>query len=512
MRADAARGSVSGGSSRIATASRSIVQATIGVFAYCASLCATAQPPQPAATIALERASCASSTCHGGVIDRGEHWSFAWTLWADRDPHAQAGLVLHNDLSNAIVFSLDPSIAQKRVDGDESWTVDRDNLLRRRCISCHASVTQSDCEVQNRPIDPLLLRQGVSCQSCHGDSEKWLHQHYAPDFAVSEASEPHVAQSEIVAQKKAVGMLDTESILGRASGCVRCHVGSRTADGLVRDMNHDLIAAGHPLLRFDLLHYDAALPRHWAKKKGTLDFYESFVRTRKAGRALTLAAAAKLAAERAADHQKESSLDWSQRKVPWPELSDYDCYACHQVLSMDQYLLPTSQPGPELQVSSGLPIWNAWHSVGEKKLSEKALRALSPNQIDPAALAQGGQKLANDYLEEARQRATTTDVDAAAFLQAARAMLSQPPERQPPKERPPRSWNEAAIVYLDVEAALRQLSGSGGDESDRYRKMHDALLGNVQPLLQFDQGFHSPSNFDHDAAAAFTKKLLEITE
>ncbi len=418
----------------------------------------------------IERASCAASTCHGGAIGRGESWASSWTVWADRDPHANAGITLYSDLSTQIVFALDPKIAAKQAAGDGAWLLDRDNLLRRRCLSCHATAQVLDCQPSGERIDSLQLAGGVSCQSCHGRADQWLHQHYLPGFATSNDADPIAAHSKDSNFKISVGMLDTETIVGRSSRCVRCHVGSRDADGLIRDMNHDMIAAGHPVLRFELGTYNEALPKHWSPNKGPFAFSKSPVQVRQAGRAITLAAAAKLAAQRAADYAKGGN-------VPWPELADYDCFACHQSLSMEQYRLPPDAKPSALQVSSGLPIWNSWHTVGQREFNETTLKALAPNAVDADRMAASGIKLANTVRAEGIAIAQNGGTDAKVELDR----LQQTP--------PPSDWYEAAVFYLDAEAALREFS-AGKDEP--YRR----FLNQSRPLLQFDSGVNSPGRFD----------------
>jgi hypothetical protein len=56
----------------------------------------------------------------------------------------------------------------------------------------------------------------------------------------------------------AAGMVDTKDLATRARTCASCHVG--TARNVV---DHELIAAGHPDLVFDLEAFSAAMPRHW---------------------------------------------------------------------------------------------------------------------------------------------------------------------------------------------------------------------------------------------------------
>ena len=90
-------------------------------------------------------------------------------------------------------------------------------------------------------------------------------------------------------------------------------------------MNHDLIAAGHPRLNFDYGTYLRSLPPHWAERDrdvsppklrpATDEFRHWLV-----GRAATTAASYRLLADRAT-------------RGPWPELAEFDCYACHHGLS-----------------------------------------------------------------------------------------------------------------------------------------------------------------------------------
>src|SRR5690606_14143956 len=74
----------------------------------------------------------------------------------------------------------------------------------------------------------------------------WVQGHLSDDWAVGSA------------------MRNNRDYVDRLDGCVRCHVGSRRDDGVIRDVNHDLIAAGHPALRFEPWSALRRLPRHGA--------------------------------------------------------------------------------------------------------------------------------------------------------------------------------------------------------------------------------------------------------
>jgi hypothetical protein len=119
-----------------------------------------------------------------------------------------------------------------------------------------------------------------------------------------------------------LGMIDTENLLVRARVCAACHVGSSE-----NDMNHDMIAAGHPPLRFELASYEALLkPKHWNDRPARLATPNYELQLWSAGRLAAADAALELLASRAAGESTHSL----QR--PWPELSEANCFACHQAL------------------------------------------------------------------------------------------------------------------------------------------------------------------------------------
>ena len=65
---------------------------------------------------------------------------------------------------------------------------------------------------------------------------------------------------------KAVGWMLRE-VGNRAKACVGCHIGAPAeGDWPLRDMNHDMIAGGHPRLQFDLRLFLEAMPEHWYEK------------------------------------------------------------------------------------------------------------------------------------------------------------------------------------------------------------------------------------------------------
>lgn len=415
----------------------------------------TASGDVPPAGKYLGSASCASATCHGGPIRDEASWNSSLTLWQAHDPHAGAGRLLYDDDSRRMVELLDPSI-----DSDAAY----DRLLRRRCIACHVTATPEDT-VSQEPLDARLIHEGVSCESCHGPSADWLESHLQKDWSRQGSSTSEPGDGHAL-------MRDTRSIVGTAETCARCHVGSRSEDGLVRDMNHDLIAAGHPPLRFDLMTFLLNLPPHWdADAAGRQELFSSHIRLRDIGRKMSLAAAAMLAAERA-----EAVLE--DPAVPWPELSDYDCFACHQSLTPKSYRLPgRTEKDPWLAVSDGLPMWNGWHARQLVGLSVEHLRRLAPGAVAPDELARSARQLAER------------------FRAAASAAQAEPPpdpqERiretvESLRESTPRDWHWAAVWFLDLQAAVADLARDERNAviAEAYRR---AIDEQVAPLLRFPE-------------------------
>ena len=258
--------------------------------------------------------SCASATCHGGIASNEATWRTSFSVWESRDPHSGAGLILANEQSRAIIALLEPPAA---ISQDAML-----DALKRRCTSCHVTSESSPAtfasgteQTSHAQKASLSLVSGVSCESCHGAASEWLDRHTRADW-----------NQDATRFSVAVGMLDTEDLLPRIDVCVRCHLGSRTADGLVRDMNHDLIAAGHPALNFDMAEFMHRLPPHWdseafAKRESGV----TAVQRNSAARWRVMAGQARLTLQRLEAHSQHPA-------IPFPELSEYDCISCHHEL------------------------------------------------------------------------------------------------------------------------------------------------------------------------------------
>lgn len=274
----------------------------------------------------LAATSCSATSCHGGpqagVADPRLAGDSAYTLWFQSDPHARSWESICGPEGVAMMRRL------RIVDGDRIVDVAGFN----NCLACHnshlvptapaalaefRSQTHAAAVPENTDgvADPEHT-EGVACSSCHGPAEKWIHSHYSRGW------DPAAASDE--------GYMPNDSFVVRARMCASCHVGDHD-----RDMNHDLIAAGHPALRFEMASHHARLPKHW-RDKGEEDWGRHEAALWAAGAIASADAWLSLQQGRATKKTAVST---------WPELSAYDCGSCHQHLRLQEGPSGPSIPG-----------------------------------------------------------------------------------------------------------------------------------------------------------------------
>lgn len=284
---------------------------------------------------------------------------------------------------------------------------------------------------------------------------------------------------------------------------------------MVRDMNHDLIAAGHPALRFDLLTYHEFMPHHWDDRGAAeKSFNESPYRVRMTSRYAGLAAAARLSGERA-QHSLDEQAKQQPLSVPWPELADFDCFACHQSLSPRAFRLPKSVDGKySLKISNGLPLWNAWYAAplaaaaSMTEIADDSVWKLRPKPGNQAEWIAATKKLADAYHEKATAEASAQPP--VAPFAPIRAQLNR---------RAPSDWHSAAAIYFDLDTAARELINRP-DSSELGKEVAKVLKEDVEPLLQLGLGeteaevrASSPGDFDPlTFREAILKALNSVSE
>lgn len=244
----------------------------------------------PAGPLALGAGACAAEACHGsaaaweGKIDRNEY-----TLWKTKDRHARAYETLMSERSRRIARNLGIEAAHSA----------------QRCLDCHA--------YSGPAADSAIRAEGVTCEVCHAPSVDWLG--------------PHAA-----ARPVDEGMPSFKDPARQAQLCLSCHLGKGG-----KSVGHELIAAGHPDLRFEAAVFAELMPAHWRRKE------TEGARLWLVGQAVALRESLRQLAERAAGGSWDG----------WPDFADFECLACHHELRR-----PSLRQQGEYEGIPGLPSWN----------------------------------------------------------------------------------------------------------------------------------------------------------
>jgi hypothetical protein len=409
--------------------------------------------------------SCAAAGCHN-TNGRADKEGSEYSIWAGRDKHARAYEVLREPRSVEMVRKLRWG-TKAHEDG--------------RCLNCHST--------NDGFTPPEILADGVACESCHGPSEKWRTKHYQAGWkALGAAAKIHE------------GFLPTKDLSSRVQMCVECHVG-RSGGGQV---DHDMIAAGHPRLMFEYSAYQHLMPRHWSADKEP--YGAKFeVQAWLLGQVATAKASVELLAARAERAAAGGKV--------WPELAEYNCYACHHSLQAESW---RQQRGYGDRKPGAMP-WADWSLFGPRALVRlkapgapatdpfEKLAELMQNPAakpaDVAAAAKGTVKELDDWLS----RLKTTPPTAEQVRTFVRALVND--------TAVPGDWDQAAQHYLAVVALLTGLGEM--DPAFKDAKFREPLARLRQPL-KFTQSdattFDSPTRFtpaDYRAALEKLRAALE---
>jgi hypothetical protein len=284
-------------------------------------------------------------------------------------------LIQQNEYTTAIEYDRH-TLAYQVLLGEKAATIAR-NLaptnggveipahLDQRCLACHVTPEASALTKQGGKPDLAVANwrlAGVSCEACHGPASKpdhpWLAKHTAPaEWRLKFEKAPQDPAW------KQYGFTDLGELRTQAQVCAGCHVGSPPVvrDGKTiipaRDCNHDIMAAGHPRLNFELVSFRNNMPPHWnvAKKGQNTNEYEAKVWSH--GQFASAEAALKLLAYRA--REAERAEKQPEAIVRWPEFAEYRCYACHSDLNTGWR---KADPHPNRKVGS-LPYDNWYHEM-----------------------------------------------------------------------------------------------------------------------------------------------------
>ena len=251
---------------------------------------------------------CMTTACHGSNVPDAKIWQRAGKIWFDQDPHAQAYTSLLTAASVKIVSRL---VNEELKPSSQAYR----DILKAKCVSCHAS--------ENAPETQLAL--GADCQVCHGSVDAWGSQHYSSEWKA-------LGKSRFDDTK----MFNVESLVSRAQVCSSCHIGELNRRGrLDREVDHTLMAAGHPPMHFDFESFSRRYPVHWDTKDERVGIGSSMGLERwRIGKITSAITRLKLLVARA-----ERATSQSATMHDWPELTEYSCSSCHHALVQPSWRL-----------------------------------------------------------------------------------------------------------------------------------------------------------------------------
>lgn len=393
--------------------------------------------------------SCAASSCHGSVRPAAGSriLQTEYTTWVVQDKHARATEVLNN----AVSLRMAKILGIGRPDGEQ------------KCLTCHAV----DAPTQQRARS--YSAEGVSCEACHGPASGWLG--------------PHTTRGWTHAQSVAAGMYDTKDLVRRTEKCASCHIGS--AD---KSVDHEMIAAGHPDLVFDLEAFSSAMPRHWRSE----DPWQN-VRAWSVGQIVQL-------------REGLERLSTRSKGGAWPEYAELDCFSCHHSLTR-----PENSWRQELgygQRRPGNPPWNHARFA----VARQVARVADAGSAD--ALESQIQNLASEVSKLQADR--TRVVSATAAVQGsldtlARRLAAAPVDRA------------RTVQYVRAIAEDADRIAAGGERAAEQAAMSlETLLGTLAQNKEVDQAasraaldrlfqqLENPSGYDPRRFAPLLRRITDV--
>ncbi|MBY0526758.1 MAG: cytochrome c family protein [Gemmataceae bacterium] len=410
-------------------------------------------PPPTRAPSFRGTGSCASAACHGGTDAIGAK-RCEYTTWMTKDKHVRAYEVLLTERSKIIERNYRPDSKDPRPEKD---------ML---CLRCHAMNPEGALAGQY-----IAYADGIGCERCHGPAEQWLAVHYRQGWS-----------SKSDKDKEAIGFRPLKDLGVRAKLCIECHVGVGNTQ-----VDHDLIAAGHPRLNFEFAAYQAVMPPHWSVREERERYPDFHARSWALGQVASAQAALELLAFRAD----------AGNKAPWPEFSEYDCFACHHDLKADSGRV---KRGYGVRVPGTIP-WADWYYVLARNLRGADAQLVDDNLRDSLEAL----KKEMDRPLPNRDKVTDLARKAAAALGTRQATFNR---QQPWGGRDVHNW--FAGVEALVDKPPRELTRNWDSASQGFLALAalyngmtdlDPKLGNADTAkrlqrmpveLRFPHGFDSP--------------------
>jgi len=195
------------------------------------------------------------------------------------------------------------------------------------CVACHTHPAGEPAIEEETDA----VHAGISCETCHGAGSGYF--------------EPHMEKRWRflpTAEKEALGMHDLRNPVRKAENCLGCHLGDVPSGKIV---THAMYAAGHPPLpAFEMESFAAAMGPHWKRvweksPKVQAAAAAAGYHTEAAGELHRSLIGGLVAVRRTAAivHDHAAVAEANPRAAAWPELSIYDCQACHHDLRVPSW-------------------------------------------------------------------------------------------------------------------------------------------------------------------------------
>lgn len=314
-------------------------------------------------------ATCAGSTCHGraegnGAVVRQDEIA----TW--QEPSSPSG-------SHSRAYAVLGSLRGRQIGA----TLGIEPTGSSECLQCHATPAPSGARAAR-----FQLSDGVGCEGCHGPADRWLATHYT-------VQGNH-------ASNVAAGMVPLENPQVRARLCLDCHFAGSEPGQFV---THQVMAAGHPRLSFELDLFSALQQHHdadadYIQRKGDL----SSVRLWAVGQAEAV--------------RREMAVFRDPARGTqglYPEFFFFDCHSCHRQITDGPQRRLTFETNPGRPIGFATPPFNDENMI----MLSVAARTLAPGQgaaFDGAVAA----------FHQAMGKGRGETVAAAQRLEAAAAALS----------------------------------------------------------------------------------------
>jgi hypothetical protein len=358
------------------------------------------------------------------------------------------------------------------------------------CLDCHAPGPR-ETDSRGRNFDRSF---GVGCEACHGPAGDWLNPH------TTAAWQRRGWERGDADYKTGLGMSPMKDLAERVSNCVTCHA----AGELLRsEVNHDLLAAGHPRLVFEFSSLHARLPKHWRERATAADprprdrdLYPDWdTRAWLVGQFFS----ASEAMQRLTHHSFYSEAK-TPSALPWPEFADLDCRSCHQPVRPTagvKILEPTQRFGSlafsEWRVSL-LPraLELAGVNVGARADLLRNVAPFSKENWTVATVRESSVSAMNQLFDLAMQ-ASSHPVDPAAVRRVLREIINDPKPTIV-------SWDRAAQTAFAIQALQRTLSQLQPKPNDaKVTQLANSLVETVWPT-----GANGRLSDSYSAAKAFS--------